>query len=107
MNFVKYIMFGTILLPLGLCGGTPSPASPLESGQAQAYIQHHFEMVVQRRPISEKVCHEKVDPVMNQKVEECHRESRYKEDRGKVYTHSTVTFWDSSQQKNITLEYQR
>ena len=37
---------------------------------------------------------------------ECRRESRYKEDRKRVYTHSTVTFWDDKLQRNITLEYQ-
>lgn len=167
MKLLRYILFATVLLPLGLCGATPSPAQENSGGQTQAYIQHHYEMLIQRRPYSEKVCYEKEVPVMSNRREEgtldaggavlggiigavignnvpganevttgfgaiagsaiggdvaegdpkptgkyriereCRRESRYKEDRKRVYTHSTVTFWDDKLQRNITLEYQR
>lgn len=100
MKIFRYILFAAVLFPLGLCGGTPSPAQEnTTGGQVQAYVQHHYEMTVQRRPYSKKVCDEN--------GENCQRQSSYKEDSNRVYTHSTVTFWDDKLQRNITLEYQR
>ena len=100
MKLLKYTLFGLTLFPLGLCGATPSPAQERNYGnQTTAYIQHHYEMTVQRRPYSKKVCDEN--------GEKCQRESSYKDDKGSVYTHSTVTFWDEEAQRHVTVEYQR
>ena len=105
---MKYILSIMILATLGLCSGNPAPATELtrgelitepttkvDSAQADAFIIHYYNNVSARRPYSKKEC------------QDCPRESGYKIDQGVMYSHSTVTFFDNTIKRNVTLTYDR
>jgi hypothetical protein len=112
---MKYFVSILFLLPLALCIPPPAPATELtrgelaqakearvETSQTDGFIIHHYNKVSNRRPYSKKVCVD-ITPI----EQECHAERRYKVDQGVMYSHSTISFWDSKIQQNVTLKYNR